>query len=117
MSLTWNYTLLVSSNNFEKLKGLNVLALNSPFPIAGIRILAIFSFIAVLINFISWIWGISRLIYSTSQNVNANFILSRLDRNAIPRNAIIFLGIGFTINIFIFMYKPVNGYLSKTCIN
>lgn len=60
-------------------------------------IITIFAFLAVQINFNSWIWGISRLIYSSAKKNKFPAYFAVLNNKHIPARAILLLATLFSI--------------------
>ena len=107
ISLTFNYLLIGETGDESSLDGLRVLGEALPSPYFAKQIIWVFAVTAVLMNFISWVWGISRLIFSTANQGLLPATLGKIDeQNGIPRNAILLLSAGFIINIFIFSHWP-----------
>lgn len=97
LSLCCIYTL--SQGKINEMAGLYQLAdaLNNHF--LATLIITLFAYFAVQINFNSWIWGISRLIYSSANQGKLPIWLSTLNKNHIPVRAILLLLILFTISL------------------
>ncbi len=100
LGLTYNYASQISYNEIENTQGL--------FQLAGVMsssnlwkiIVTVFSVFALLTNFNSWVWGISRLIYSSASEKRLPEIFSKLS-NETPKNAILLLGFMFLVNTII----------------
>lgn len=70
-------------------------------------IITIFAFLAVQINFNSWIWGISRLIYSSAKQNKLPAYFSVLHaKNHIPARAVLLLATLFFIVLFLSILFP-----------
>ncbi|BCA96950.1 putative amino acid permease YecA [Legionella antarctica] len=64
-------------------------------------IITLFAYFAVQINFNSWIWGISRLIYSSAKQRKLPLFFSELNNQQIPARAILLLMILFTLALIV----------------
>jgi len=75
---------------------------------AGIKsfplVISLFALVAVLINFVSWCWGISRLIYSSAVEKLLPSRFAKLSANAVPSNALYLLLALFTLNLSIILF-------------
>lgn len=69
-------------------------------------IITLFAFLAVQINFNSWIWGISRLIYSSAKQNKLPFYFSVLNKKQIPARAVLLLASLFFTVLLISMLFP-----------
>lgn len=104
--LSANYAALVSSDHVNSLLGLYQLTefIN---PVFHSNILvAFFSFLAVQLSFNSWIWGMSRLIYSSAKKGKFPKLFFSLNTNQIPSRAILLLAFLFSISTFVFITYP-----------
>ncbi|NNM60170.1 MAG: amino acid permease [Legionellales bacterium] len=106
MLLSWSYANVAQTEAVNPMIGLYQLAEASGKGIFLTFIVTLFAFLSVQINFNSWIWGISRLIFSSAkQNILPSYF-SELNDKFIPYRAILLLGCIFFSSIFLFMLFP-----------
>jgi amino acid efflux transporter len=86
----------IAQENINPIAGLYQLAETVPSKHITTFVITIFAFLAVQINFNSWIWGISRLIYSSAQSNKFPSYFSTLNNKHIPARAIYLLAIIFS---------------------
>ncbi len=104
-ALSINYAALIAGNTVDSVAGLSQLTtlagLNPVFSI----LLALFAIFCVLINLISWTWGISRLIFSSA---NKGFLprYFGVQKNDVPRRATILLGSIFCLTLSMGILVP-----------
>lgn len=104
-ALSLNYAALIQDNQIDFVSGLSQLTtlagLNQNFTL----LLALFAIFCVLINLISWTWGITRLIYSSA---NKGFLPTyfSIQHNNVPKRATVLLGVIFIIMLTLGMYFP-----------
>ena len=104
-ALSINYAALIGGNTVDPIAGLSQLTtlagLGSTFSV----LLAIFAIFCVLINLISWTWGISRLIFSSA---NKGFlpVYFGIQKNDIPQRATLLLGSIFLVTLSIGILLP-----------
>lgn len=67
-------------------------------------IITLFAFLAVQINFNSWIWGISRLVYSSAKQGKLPQYLGTLNNKQIPARAVLLLAMIFTGVLILSIY-------------
>ena len=97
LMVSLNYIAAVPQSQIDSSVGLYQLA-----SIAGDSlpvVITVFAMCCVFINFVSWTWGISRMLYSSSKDKPGFEFLSALDKKSIPRNALFFLWGLFVISI------------------
>lgn len=85
----------ITQANVNPIAGLYQLSETVFHPAIATLVITIFAFLAVQINFNSWIWGISRLIYSCAKQKKLPVYFSALDNKNIPTRAIYTLGLIF----------------------
>jgi amino acid efflux transporter len=104
-ALSINYAALIGNNSVDSVAGMSQLTmlagLNPSFPI----LLAVFAIFCVLINLISWTWGISRLIFSSA---NKGFLPGYFgkQKNDIPQRATLLLGSIFCLTLSLAILLP-----------
>lgn len=81
----------VPHNQINPIVGLYQLAETIHPKIVTTTLITVFAFLAVQINFNSWIWGISRLIYSSAEKNKLPRYFSILNSKSIPERAIMLL--------------------------
>lgn len=95
----------IAQSNVNPIAGLYQISETVYQPVIATMVITIFAFLAVQINFNSWIWGMSRLIYSSARHNKLPAYFSVLNEKNIPARAIytlgcIFIGIIFLSNLF-----------------
>ena len=104
-ALSINYAALIGENTVDSVAGLSQLTtLAGLSPIFSI-LLALFAIFCVLINLISWTWGISRLIFSSA---NKGFLprYFGIQKNDIPQRATLLLGSIFILTLSLGITLP-----------
>lgn len=101
LGLSANYAALIPRAQVDENLGLLQLANVTAFPVTMTAVVAVIAFVAVQFNFNSWLWGISRLIYSSSKKGILPNFFSTLNSNAVPARALVGLAILFSLNILI----------------
>ena len=101
LGLTANYAALIPRSAVNENLGLLQLANRTEFPMGMTIVVAAIAFVAVQFNFNSWLWGISRLIYSSAKKGLLPTTLSKLNGNEVPSRALVSLALLFTLNIII----------------
>lgn len=96
----------IAQQNVNPLSGLFQLSSIIYSKSLGPAFITLFAILAVQINFTSWIWGISRLIYSSARQNKLPAYFSLLNHKQIPARAIYLLGMIFTFVLLIFLYLP-----------
>lgn len=104
--LSWSYANVAQHGSVNLMTGLYQLAESSGKGVVLTFIVTLFAYLSVQINFNSWIWGISRLIYSSAkQNILPHYF-SELNEKSLPRRAVLLLSVIFFAAIFLFMQFP-----------
>ncbi len=104
--LSLSFTYAIPQNKVNPLVGLYQLAEVSGRGIVYTFIVTFFAFLSVQVNFNSWIWGISRLIYSSSKQKILPSFFSELNMRSIPVRAVFLLSIAFIAMVSLFMVFP-----------
>ena len=104
--LSLNFAALVDYEGIDVVTGLYQLAEKGSSSIYLKISLIAFAVLAVLINFVSWIHGISRLIYSSSRKGKFFSYYSKLDENGVPKRSIFLLAILFSISLIVDIFSP-----------
>jgi len=92
--LSINFASLVDRSSIDSFAGLAQLANSAELSDSVLLSITMFAVFAVAINFVSWTWGISRLVYSSATQGFLPLVLSKL-KDSNPRNATSFLGVIF----------------------
>jgi amino acid efflux transporter len=104
-ALSINYAALIGKNAVDSVAGLSQLTTLAGLNPAFSALLALFAIFCVLINLISWTWGISRLIFSSAKKG----FLPRyfgVQKNDIPQRATILLGSIFFFTLSLGIVLP-----------
>jgi amino acid efflux transporter len=102
IGLTANYAVLVNHSEINQVTGLIQLADVSLYaPIIRV-IVAALAVGAVLVNLISWFWGISRLVYSSSGKGFLPRYLFKLNESGVPVRSLLFLFLIFSLVLTFF---------------
>ncbi len=90
-ALAFNFAALIGENTVDSVVGLSQLTTLAGLDSRFTHLLAVFAIFCVLINLISWTWGITRLIFSSA---NKGFlpIYFGVQHNNVPRRATMLLG-------------------------
>jgi len=106
-ALSINYAALIGSNTVDAVAGLSQLTTLAGLNPAFSSLLAIFAIFCVLINLISWTWGISRLIFSSA---NKGFLPRYFgtQKNNLPQRATLLLGSIFFLTLSLGIALPEN---------
>jgi amino acid efflux transporter len=96
----------IPQNEVNAVSGLYQLAEKMQRTSIFTALVTIFAFFSVLINFNSWIWGISRLIYSSANQRKFFPYFSVLNKKFVPSRAIWLLGGVFFLVIVIVGFFP-----------
>ena len=104
-ALSINYAALIGGNTVDPIAGLSQLTTLAGLSPAFSVLLALFAIFCVLINLISWTWGISRLIFSSA---NKGFLprYFGIQKNDIPQRATLLLGSIFLVTLSIGIAVP-----------
>jgi amino acid efflux transporter len=102
IGLTANYSVLVNHSEINQLTGLTELAEVSIYAPTIKVIVTALAVGAVLVNFISWFWGISRLVYSSSGKGFLPGYLFKLNESGIPVRSLLFLLFIFSLVLAFF---------------
>ena len=104
--LSINFAGLIRHEEIEVITGLYQLTSKSDFFASFNYFLVAFAIFAVQLNFVSWIYGISRLIYSSSQKGKFFLYFSKLDKKGNPSRSILLLAFLFSIILIIDIIFP-----------
>ena len=104
--LSINFAALTRHEEIDIITGLYQLTHKGDFFSSFNYFLVTFAVFAVLLNFISWIYGISRLIYSSSKKGKFFSYFSKLDKKGVPSRSILLLAFLFSITLIIDMIFP-----------
>ena len=104
--LSINFAALIGYEEIDIVTGLYQLTHKGDFFSSFNYFLVAFAVSAVLLNFVSWIYGISRLIYSSSQEGRFFSYFSKLDKRGVPRRSILLLALLFSITLVLDMICP-----------
>lgn len=104
-ALSINYAALIGGNSVDSVAGLAQLTTLAGLSPAFSILLALFAVFCVLINLISWTWGISRLIFSSA---NKGYLprYFGIQKNDIPQRATILLGSIFIVMLTLGILLP-----------
>ena len=104
--LSINIAALIPRDRVNPLVGLYQLSEYVPAEVPVEFLLVLFSFLCVQLNFNSWIWGISRLVYSSARQKKLPPWFARLDENGIPNRAIWLLAGLFCVSLVAWAVAP-----------
>lgn len=92
-----NYIALIPKSEVDSSLGLYQLAtgVGGNLPL----VITVFALVCVFVNYVSWTWGISRMLYSVAKGKQGFEFLTALDKNSSPRNALIFLWVLFCLSV------------------
>jgi len=96
----------IPHNNINPIAGLYQLSESVKSKQISTFIITIFAFFTVQINFNSWIWGISRLIYSSAKSGKLPFYFSSVNNRNIPARAVYLLTVNFSLILLISILFP-----------
>ncbi len=99
LSLAFSYAALVPASQVNVRSGLLQLAEHSPWPSIVSKCVGLFAFVAVLLNFNSWMWGISRMIYSEAEQGRLPRVLAVVNEHKVPQLSLLFLASLFSVVI------------------
>ncbi len=102
IGLTANYAALVDYDEINQLAGLIQLAEVSQYASILRAVVAALAVGAVLVNLISWCWGISRLVYSSSGKGFLPGYIFKLNKSGVPVRSLLFLLIIFSLVLAFF---------------
>jgi amino acid transporter len=104
-ALAINYAALIGNFPVDPIAGLSQLTTLAGLHPAFSILLALFAIFCVLINLISWTWGISRLIFSSA---NKGFLprYYGIQKNNIPQRATLLLGSIFFLMLYLGIELP-----------
>jgi amino acid efflux transporter len=104
-AISINYAALISNNNVDSVAGLSQLTSLAGLSPTFSIVLALFAIFCVLINLISWTWGISRLIFVSA---NKGFLprYFGVQKNNIPRRSMLLLGTIFFVTLSLGILLP-----------
>jgi amino acid efflux transporter len=97
LGLAFCYAKLVPYSEINLSSGLLQLSAFSQWPLVTTKIVGVFAYVAVLLNFNSWMWGISRMIFAeaTARNLPAYF--SVVSGRDVPSRALMALALTFSV--------------------
>jgi len=96
----------ISQAKINPIAGLYQLSENAPSKHITTFIITIFAILAVQINFNSWIWGISRLIYSSAKSQKLPSYFSAINNKHIPARAVYLLAVIFSLVLIFSVFFP-----------
>ncbi len=104
-AISINYAALISNNNVDSVAGLSQLTSLAGLSPTFSIVLALFAIFCVLINLISWTWGISRLIFVSA---NKGFLprYFGVQKNNIPQRSMLLLGTIFIVTLSLGILLP-----------
>ena len=97
LALTIIIAALIPRNHVNDLSGLFQLAERIAPAWLTTSIIVVFALTIMQLNAASWLWGMSRLIYSSAQAQRLPSWFNQLDKHGIPRRAILLLSVAFVI--------------------
>ena len=112
--LAINFAALINHDEIDIITGLYQLATRGDFFESFNYCLAAFAVFAVLLNFVSWVYGISRLICSSSQKGKFFSYFSKIDKRGIPSRSIFLLAFLFSITLVADVVFPL--FLEKSLV-
>jgi amino acid efflux transporter len=89
--LTANIAAIVPRGAVDELSGVAQLAHHVAVPAAGVAVITVLALALMQANNASWLWGISRLLFSSAREGRAPAWLAVLDARGIPRRAVLVL--------------------------
>jgi amino acid efflux transporter len=89
--LTANIAAIVPRGAVDELSGVAQLAHHVAVPAAGVAVITVLALALMQANNASWLWGISRLLFSSAREGRAPVWLAVLDARGIPRRAVLVL--------------------------
>lgn len=106
IGLTANFIKGVPEDDIDQIAGLYQLAKLSSYSFIATPLVTLFAITAVFINFMSWVWGISRLIYASSQRGILPQYFDQISTKQVPTRALILLGLIFSAVICVSVVFP-----------
>lgn len=89
--LTANIGAIFPPGQVDELAGVAQLAHHVAVPAAGVAVITVLALALMQANNASWLWGISRLLFSSARDGRAPAWLAVLDARGIPRRAVLVL--------------------------
>lgn len=105
IGLAANYAAIIPKSKVIVELGLYQLAQASQHPALLAPVIVMFAVFALSVNFNSWIWGISRLIQTAAKQGVLHRSLANVDKNLVPRKAILLFAITLTFNMALAIYN------------
>jgi amino acid efflux transporter len=91
--LTANVAAIIPAAELDELAGVAQLAHHVVVPSVGVAVITVLALALVQAGVTSWLWGISRLLFSAARDGRLHRSLAVLDRRGIPRRAVLVLAL------------------------
>ena len=115
--LSLNIAALIPRDQVDPILGLYQLSGYLPQNVPAEPLLVLFSFFCVQLNFNSWIWGVSRLIYSSARQKKLPRAFAHLNGNCIPNRAVWLLAALFSVSLAVWAVAPTLLRLSLVAVS
>lgn len=114
LALYWALALTASGASLSGLTVSGAAGLSVLFPEPLRALMSGFTVIIILANANSWVFGCSRLVFSGARDGILPAVLSELDSKQVPRNALVFMGVTFSVIVLsMSLYEIPVGFIVK----